>query len=57
MAEANRIDHDQPGGVRGTHLEEGEHGITNKPKEESERQTKVVQPPEMQTERGGGKGA
>ncbi len=38
----NKTDHDHPGGVLGTHIDQGQQGITNRPDEESARQTKVV---------------
>ncbi len=38
----NKTDHDHSGGVRGTHIKEGQQGITNRPDEESARQSKVV---------------
>ena len=45
MSEESKLNHDESGNVRGTHLGREEHGVTNKPKEESERQSKVVEEP------------
>ena len=42
MSEQNKIDHDQSGNVRATHIEGEGHGITNRPSEEADRQGKVV---------------
>ena len=43
MSEESKLNHDESGNVRGTHLGSEEHGITNKPDEESKRQSKVVE--------------
>ncbi len=38
----NKTNHDHSGSVLGTHIEQGQQGITNRPDEESARQAKVV---------------
>jgi hypothetical protein len=43
MSEQNKLDHDHPGNPGATNLDTKHLGITNKPVEESERQTKVVE--------------
>ena len=42
LIDKNTPEHDQPGDERGTHIQSGQ-GITNRPADESARQSKVVE--------------
>ena len=43
MSGESKLNHDESGNVRGTHLASEEHGIINNAAGESERQTQVVE--------------
>ena len=49
IQDRNKLNHNEPGGIRGSHIGADQQGITNHPQEESERQTKVVQDREKET--------